>query len=67
MLGFESPCTQPSESPQQPFMQRMSNIPLIHSIGNAYEATKNVSRVVKVSCDTCRSWFSILPNPWNQE
>ena len=38
----------PEQPQQQAFISRMSNLPIIHSLGSAYEATKNASRVVKV-------------------
>lgn len=45
-----APPTSTLPTPHPAFIERMSHMPLISSIGNAYEATKKVSRVVKVCC-----------------
>jgi hypothetical protein len=60
---------QEQDIPEEPkvFIQRVSTIPLLsslgHSIGNAYEATKNASRVVKYSAESVESGVKSISVP----
>ncbi|KAJ3004348.1 hypothetical protein HKX48_001269 [Thoreauomyces humboldtii] len=55
------------QTSQEHFMQRVQNIPLvnksIYQISNAYEATKNASRVVKYSAESVESGVKTITKP----
>ncbi|KAI9099800.1 transcription factor Opi1-domain-containing protein [Phlyctochytrium arcticum] len=54
-------------NPQEHFMQRVTNIPLvnksINQLSTAYEATKNASRVVKYSAESVETGVKTITKP----